>query len=65
MLKANRGLRAPLTIISTGRMARPMMWARLPGLEKVDQFYYTSANVDDQTVSRFYGYTLENPGRAR
>jgi pimeloyl-ACP methyl ester carboxylesterase len=63
MLRANRGIRGLLRVISTGRMARPMMFARLPGLEKVDRFYYTAANVDDSTVDRFYGYTLENPGR--
>ncbi|MDX2035581.1 MAG: alpha/beta fold hydrolase [Isosphaeraceae bacterium] len=63
MLQANRGICALLRVMSTGRIARPMMWLRLPGLEKVDRFYYTSANVDKQTVSRFYGYTLENPGR--
>jgi pimeloyl-ACP methyl ester carboxylesterase len=63
MLRANRGLRGLLRVVSTGRIARPMMLARLPGLEKVDRFYYTAANVDDSTVDRFYGYTLENPGR--
>ena len=63
MLNANRGLRMLLSIVSTGRIARPMMWARLPGLERIDQFYYTSANVDPRTISRFYGYTLENPGK--
>ena len=39
-----------------------MMWGRLPGLERIDQFYYTTKNVDDETIGRFYGYTLENPG---
>ena len=63
MLKANRGICALLRVLSTGRIARPMMWMRLPGLERIDQFYFTSANVDRLTVSRFYGYTLENPGR--
>ncbi len=62
MLKANRGLRVLLSFFSTGRIARPMMWGRLPGLERIDQFYYTTKNVDDETISRFYGYTLENPG---
>ena len=63
MLRANRGLRTLLSVLSTGRIARPMMWARLPGLEKIDQFYYTSSNVSPDTISRFYGYTLENPGK--
>jgi pimeloyl-ACP methyl ester carboxylesterase len=63
MLRANRGLRMLLSFVSTGRIARPMMWGRLPGLERIDQFYYTTRNVDDRTIGRFYGYTLENPGR--
>ena len=63
MLNANRGLRALLSIVSTGRIARPLMLARFPGLERIDQFYYTTANVDQETISRFYGYTLENPGK--
>lgn len=63
MLNANRALRALLSIVSTGRIARPMMWGRLPGLEKVDRFYYTASNVDTRTISRFYGYALENPGK--
>ena len=63
MLRANRGIRGLMRVISTGRIARPMMVARPPGLEKVDRFYYTAANVDKSTVNRFYGYTLENPGR--
>ena len=40
------------------------MFARFPGLDRIDQFYYTSANVDRTTVSRFYGYTLEDTGRS-
>src|SRR5262249_47490530 len=63
MLAANRALRVILHVISTGRMARPMMWGRPPGLAKVDQFYYTTHNVDDRTIDRFYGYTLEDTGR--
>ena len=51
MLNANRGLRMLLSIVSTGRIARPMMWMRLPGLERIDQFYYTTANVDPRTIS--------------
>lgn len=62
MLRANRGLQVLLSAISTGRIARPMAIARPPGLDKVDRLYYTEANVDRQTVSRFYGYTLEDPG---
>jgi pimeloyl-ACP methyl ester carboxylesterase len=63
MLRANRAIRNLLCVISTGRIARPMMFGRPPGLEKVDRFYYTAANVDKSTVDRFYGYTLENPGQ--
>lgn len=61
--KANRSLRILLRFFSTARIARPMMIARPPGLEKIDKFYYSAENVDKRTVSRFYGYTLENPGR--
>jgi pimeloyl-ACP methyl ester carboxylesterase len=61
-LRCNRGLRMLLRAVSTGRMARPMVLARPPGLERVDSFYYTAANVDRATISRFYGYTLEDPG---
>lgn len=63
MLQANRALRALTRLVSTGRIARPMMFYRPPGLATVDRFYYTAANVDRRTVSRFYGFTLENPGR--
>ena len=62
MKRANRGLRVLSTLLSTGRLGRPMMFGRMPGLEKVDRFYYTASNVDDRTVDRFYGYTLEDPG---
>ena len=62
MWKANRGLRVLSMGLSTGRLGRPMTYGRLPGLEMIDRFYYTKSNVDDRTVSRFYGYTLEDPG---
>lgn len=62
MLRANRGLRLLGHMVSTGRMGRPLMYFRFPGLERIDQFYYTSDNVDKRTISRFYGYTLEDPG---
>lgn len=62
MRRANRGLRVLSLAVSTGRLGRPMMYGRLPAMEKIDRFYYTSANVDKRTVSRFYGYTLEDPG---
>ena len=62
MCKANRGLRTLSTILSTGRLGRPMMYGRIPGLEQIDRFYYTASNVDARTVDRFYGYTLEDPG---
>lgn len=63
MLRANRALRVLLRCISTGRMARPMRWGRPPGLDRIDGFYYTAANVDPRTIDRFYGSTLEDPGR--
>jgi len=63
MLNANRGLRVMLSVISTGRIARPMMWYRPETLSKIDGFYFTAANVDKKTIDRFYGYTLENPGK--
>jgi pimeloyl-ACP methyl ester carboxylesterase len=52
-----------LRVVSTGRIARPMQHGRPPGLERIDGFYYTAANVDPRTIDRFYGFTLENPGR--
>jgi lysosomal acid lipase/cholesteryl ester hydrolase len=62
MRRANKALRVLSLGLSTGRLGRPMMYGRLPGLEMIDRFYYTAANVDKRTVSRFYGYTLEDPG---
>lgn len=64
MLRANRSLQVLARAISPGRMGRPLMFIKFPGLEKVDRFYYTAANVEWTTVSRFYGYTLEDTGRA-
>ena len=29
---------------------------------QIDRFYYTTENVDRETISRFYGYTLEDTG---
>ena len=64
MLRANRGLRLLGGLVSPGRLGRPLMYSRFPGLDRIDQFYYTSANVDRRTISRFYGYTLEDTGRS-
>lgn len=64
MLRANRGLRVLASIVSTGRIGRPLMAVRFPGLDRIDQFYYTSKNVDKETIKRFYGYTLEDAGRS-
>lgn len=64
MLRANRGLRVLARALSPGRLGRPLMYVRFPGLDRIDQFYYTSENVDKQTVARFYGYTLEDTGRS-
>ncbi len=62
MLESSRALRVLLKVVSPGRLGRPMMYGRPPGLAKIDRFYYTAACVDKRTVDRFYGYTLENPG---
>lgn len=62
MLSANGGIRTLLTVASAGRLGRPLTYFRMPGMEKIDRFYYTAENVDRRTVSRFYGYTLEDPG---
>lgn len=62
MLNANRGLCLLLRAMSTGRLGRPLMYFRFPGLERIDRFYYTAENVDRTTISRFYGYALEDPG---
>ena len=64
MLLANRSLRALAAVVSPGRLGRPLMVARFPGLDTIDRFYYSAENVDRTTVSKFYGYTLEDTGRA-
>jgi lysosomal acid lipase/cholesteryl ester hydrolase len=64
MLKANRALRALTSVVSTGRLGRPLMLFQPPGLDRIDAFYYTASVVDKETVRGFYGYTLEDPGRA-
>jgi lysosomal acid lipase/cholesteryl ester hydrolase len=64
MLRANRALRNLARVASTGRMGRPLMYGRFPGLSQIDKFYYTASNVDESTISRFYGYTLEDIGRS-
>jgi lysosomal acid lipase/cholesteryl ester hydrolase len=63
LLVANRGLRALSRLASPGRLGRPLMIARFPGLDRIDQFYFSSVNVDRSTIARFYGYTLEDTGR--
>jgi pimeloyl-ACP methyl ester carboxylesterase len=62
MLNANRNLRGLLRLLSTSRSARWMAMGRPPGLDKIDRLYYSAENVDDRTIDRFYGYTLEDPG---
>jgi lysosomal acid lipase/cholesteryl ester hydrolase len=62
MLNANRNLRKLLLAMSTSRIARPLMLARPPGLDRIDRFYYSAENVDRATINRFYGFTLEDPG---
>jgi lysosomal acid lipase/cholesteryl ester hydrolase len=62
MLWANRGLRLLSLAASPGRLGRPLAFVRIPGMEIIDRFYYSNENVDRLTVSRFYGYTLEDTG---
>ncbi|WP_435009023.1 alpha/beta fold hydrolase [Tundrisphaera lichenicola] len=62
MRRADKMLRVLSLGLSTGRLGRPMTYGRLPAMEGIDRFYFTAANVDKRTVSRFYGYTLEDPG---
>jgi lysosomal acid lipase/cholesteryl ester hydrolase len=62
MLHANLGIRALLNVASAGRLGRPLTYFRMPGMKSIDGFYYTAENVDRRTISRFYGYTLEDPG---
>ena len=62
MLAANRGLRILSLVASPGRLGRPLAFVRFPGMDRIDQFYYTTENVDRRTISRFYGYTLEDTG---
>jgi lysosomal acid lipase/cholesteryl ester hydrolase len=62
MLQANRALRALSLLASPGRLGRPLTYFRLPGMSQIDRFYFSGDNVDERTVSRFYGYTLEDPG---
>ena len=62
MLAANRGLRVLSLFASPGRLGRPLAFFRLPGMELIDRFYYSNENVEPETISRFYGYTLEDTG---
>ncbi len=62
MLLANRAIRTLSLFASPGRMGRPLTYFRMPGMSMIDSFYYSEDNVDRRTVSRFYGYTLEDPG---
>ena len=64
MLAANAGIRSLLHVASAGRLGRPLTFFKMPGMEKIDKFYYSVDNVDWRTISRFYGYTLEDPGPA-
>jgi pimeloyl-ACP methyl ester carboxylesterase len=62
MLRANRALRALSIVASPGRMGRPLKYYHIPGMELIDRFYYSNQNVDRETISRFYGYALEDTG---
>jgi lysosomal acid lipase/cholesteryl ester hydrolase len=62
MLQANRALRALSLFASPGRLGRPLTYFRLPWMDQIDKFYFSDDNVDERTVARFYGYTLEDPG---
>jgi lysosomal acid lipase/cholesteryl ester hydrolase len=62
LLRANQGLRALSLAFSPGRLGRPLAFVRVPGMAHIDRFYYSNENVDRETISRFYGYTLEDTG---
>jgi lysosomal acid lipase/cholesteryl ester hydrolase len=62
MLRANQGLRLLTLVASPGRLGRPLAFFSVPGMERIDRFYYSNENVDRLTISRFYGYTLEDTG---
>ncbi len=62
MFYANVGIHSLLRVASAGRLGRPLTYFRMPGMGTIDGFYYTAENVDRRTISRFYGYTLEDPG---
>jgi lysosomal acid lipase/cholesteryl ester hydrolase len=62
MLQASRALRALSLFASPGRLGRPLTYFRLPWMDQIDKFYFSDDNVDERTVARFYGYTLEDPG---
>jgi pimeloyl-ACP methyl ester carboxylesterase len=62
MLRANAGIRGLLTVASAGRLGRPLAYFRMPGMDQSDRFDYTAENVEPRTISRFYGYALEDPG---
>ncbi len=62
MLRANQGLRLLSLVASPGRLGRPLAFVRVPGMDMIDRFYYSNENVDRLTISRFYGYTLEDTG---
>ncbi len=63
LLRANQGLRLLSLVASPGRLGRPLKYIQLPGMRMIDQFYYSNQNVDRVTVSRFYGYAIEDTGR--
>lgn len=62
IILANRGLRALALVASPGRMGRVLKYFRPPGMGMIDRFYYTAENVEPRTISRFYGYALEDTG---
>jgi pimeloyl-ACP methyl ester carboxylesterase len=62
MLRANRALRMLSIFASPGRLGRPLKYFRAPGMDRIDRFYFSNENVDRLTVSRFYGYALEDTG---
>ena len=65
LMRANHALSNLVRGLSTGRVARPMRFGRPPGLATIDSLYYLPDNVDPRTIDRFYGFTLEDPGRRR
>ena len=66
MLRANRGLRLLSPVASPGRLGRPLAFVRIPGMDKIDRFYYS--NRECRPAHRFAFLWLRargyGPGRS-